>query len=201
MLVSALPLVADASISAAQQAPVIALNPEQSLQGGFVQERHLTGFAKPLRSEGRFLLRPDRGLIWRGERPFSAVTVITPDGLLQEVDGIESSRVPKVRLRFLDHLYAMLSGPLYGDWASIERTFSLTRSGDAQAWTIELRPRQGSDSVLPIETMVVSGGAFVDRVEIHKPGGDWESIIFHDRVVSTGPLSHEEERLFESAGE
>ena len=50
------------------------------LQGRFTQERTLTGIPRPLRTEGRFLLVPGTGLIWRAEKPFATVTVITPGG-------------------------------------------------------------------------------------------------------------------------
>jgi Outer membrane lipoprotein carrier protein LolA-like len=200
LLVSFLAIVGAPPVDA-QTAGVI-LAPEESLQGRFVQERHLAGFAAPLRSQGRFLLRRDRGLIWRGEKPFEAVTVITPAGLLQEVDGTEASRMSTARLPFLARFYEMLSGALSGDWTSMQRAFVVIPSGDPQAWTIELRPRHADvdADVVAIEAMIIKGSSFVDTVDIRKPGGDWERLTFLDQVVSAGPLSGEDERLFESAG-
>lgn len=199
MLLPAFLLLVTPAVGAQQTAGLI-LSPEQSLQGRFIQERHLQGFAAPLRSQGRFLLQRDRGLIWRTERPFETVTVITPAGLLQEVDGTEANRISASRLPFLERFYDMLSGALSGDWTSMQRAFVVSRHGDAQAWTIELQPRHAEADVVPIEAMTISGGAFVEAVEIRKPGGDWERLTFLDQGLAAESLSDEDARLFDTAG-
>src|SRR5208282_3345031 len=84
----------------------------KTLQGRFVQDRHLAGMDVPLHSEGRFLLAPDKGLIWRAEKPFETVTVITPAGILQSMNGEEVQRLPAARLPFVMRFYQMLSGAL-----------------------------------------------------------------------------------------
>ena len=200
LLLLSFPLLAWAPTIHAQQTSMATLAPEESLRGRFVQERHLAGFAAPLRSEGRFLLRPDRGLIWYGEKPFNATTVITSAGLLHEVDGREANSMSTARLPFLGRFYDMLASALSGDWASMQRAFIVTQSGDKQAWIIELRPRHAHADVVPVEAMTISDGAFVNTVEIRKPGGDWDRITFLDQVVTAGPLSDEDARLFDSAG-
>jgi hypothetical protein len=125
--------------------------------------------------------------------------VFTPAGLLQEVDGTEANRISTVRLPFIGRFYDMLRGALSGDWTSMQRAFIVTRSGDPQAWTIELRPLHSDAAVVPIEAMTISGGSFVDSVEIHKLGGDWERLTFLDQVVTAGELSEEDRRLFDAA--
>jgi Outer membrane lipoprotein carrier protein LolA-like len=199
LLLSAFLSVAATPLAHTQQ-PARVLSPQESLQGRFVQERYLKGFAAPLRSEGRFLLRKERGLIWRGEKPFETVTVITPAGLLQEVDGTEASRISTAQLPFLGRFYDMLNGALSGDWTGMQRTFTVTRHGDTQAWTIELRPHRADADVVPIEAMIISGGSFVDSVDIRKAGGDWERLTFLDQTLVAGPVSDEDARLFDSAG-
>ena len=114
MLLLSFPLLALAPTIHAQQTSMATLAPEESLRGRFVQERHLAGFAAPLRSEGRFLLRPDRGLIWHGEKPFNATTVITSAGLLHEVDGTEANRMSTAQMALLGRFYDMLGGALSG---------------------------------------------------------------------------------------
>lgn len=184
----------------AQQTFMATLAPEESLRGRFVQERHLAGFGAPLRSEGLFLLRRDRGLIWHGEKPFDATTVITSAGLLQEVDGTEANRMSTAQMPLLARFYDMLGSALSGDWTSMQRAFVVTQSGDQQAWVVELRPRRADAEVVPIEAMTISGGSFVNTVEIRKPGGDWDRITFLDQVVTQGQLSDEDARLFDAAG-
>lgn len=100
----------------------------------------------------------------------------------------------------LGRFYDMRGGALSGDWASMQRAFIVTQSGDQQTWIVELRPRRADAEVVPIEAMTISGGAFVNTVEIRKPGGDWDRITFLDQVITAGQLSDEDARLFDAAG-
>jgi hypothetical protein len=153
----------------------------------------------PLHSEGRFLLAPDQGLIWRGETPFATVTVITPAGIVQSVNGAEVQRLPAARLPFVARFYQMLSGALGGDWSAMERDFHIDRQGDAQGWKIVLTPRQPEDPVAgQLASITVSGSRLADSVEIRRPNGDWETLAFHDQKLSDQPLSPEDASLLAS---
>lgn len=175
------------------------LSPGQTLRGRFVQERHLQGFNAPLRSEGRFVLAPGKGLIWRAETPFSITTVITAAGLVQDVGGAETMRMTAARLPFLSRLYGMLSGALSGDWRLVEPDFTVVRTGDDANWRVELTPRRPDAAGLPMRSIAVNGSRFVDRVRIEKPDGDFELLAFLDQVLSSGPPSAEESAAFASA--
>src|SRR5580700_533468 len=79
-------LLATPAALAADAAPST-LKASEILRGRFVQDRQLAGFAKPLQTEGTFVLVPGRGLIWRASTPFQSTTVITPDGIVGQVNG------------------------------------------------------------------------------------------------------------------
>lgn len=159
------------------------------LRGRFVQERYMQGFAAPLRSEGSFLVAPGRGLIWRAETPFAITTVVTPAGLVQSVDGAETSRLSAARLPFLARLYDMLAAALAGDWRGLESTFTVTRKGDA----VSLRPVKADDPNIP--AIAARVGRFVEEVEIAKPGGDRDRLIFTDQILNARPLDAAEVAL------
>lgn len=176
--------------------PTRSIGEGRILRGAFVQERRLQGFRAPLRSEGHFTLAPGRGLIWRSETPFAVTTVITAAGLVQEVGGTETIRMPAARLPFLAKLYDMLGGALAGDWRALERDFTVDRHGDDAAWTVELRPRAIPDAAaMPIRAIRIKGGRFVDRVELDKEGGDGDLLAFSDQRLSDAPPSAEEAAL------
>jgi hypothetical protein len=183
---------------------VIAAEPQpvpqgQMLQGRFVQERMLAGIPKPLRSEGRFLLVPGTGLIWRAEKPFATVTVITPGGLTQAVSDQQTLNLPSSRLPFLKPFYDMLSGALAGDWRAIEQSFTVTREDKAPNWGVRLVPKK-ADTNMPFESIRVSGATLVERVEMAKSGGDQERLEFTEQKVSPVSIPPEDARLFESVG-
>jgi hypothetical protein len=110
------------------------------LRGRFVQERQLAGFAKPLRTTGTFALVPGRGLIWRALTPFQDTTVITPDGILGQVNGRETMRLPASRVPGLGHLYEVLGGAVSGNTAPLEQTFDVKRSDLPESWRLLLTP-------------------------------------------------------------
>ncbi len=172
----------------------------QILQGRFVQLRQLSGFPAPLKSEGRFTLVAGRGLIWQAETPFAVTTVISPSGLVQEAGGVETMRLPAARLPFIARLYSMLGGALSGDWRSLEDAFTVSRDGDAAAWSLRLVPRRAGDAAIPFREILIQGGRFADRVEIVKPDGDRDILTFAEQALSGQPLAAQDQQLLDLAG-
>lgn len=168
------------------------------LRGRFIQERHLKGFAAPLRSEGQFLLAPGRGLIWKTEKPFAVTTVITEAGLVQEVNGSETLRMPAAKLPFLSRLYQMLGGALAGDWRALETDFTLARDGNEDDWRLALTPKKADDMMMPFRAIAVSGTRFVNEVTLTKPDDDFDKLTFLDQALSSGPLTAEESAALDS---
>ncbi|MEI6986062.1 MAG: outer membrane lipoprotein carrier protein LolA [Rhodospirillaceae bacterium] len=180
--------------------PSRTISASHTLHGAFIQERRLQGFRAPLRSEGRFMLAPGRGLIWRSEKPFAVTTIITATGLVQESGGSETLRLPAARLPFLAKLYDMLGGALAGDWHALERDFTVARQGDDTAWQVDLQPQVAADPVaMPIQAIRIVGGRFVDRVEIVKDGGDADVLTFTDQTLSDALPTPEEAALLAGA--
>ncbi|HLO76831.1 MAG TPA: LolA-related protein [Magnetospirillum sp.] len=162
------------------------------LRGRFVQERFMQGFAKPVRSEGSFVVVPGHGLIWRAEAPFAVTTVVTPAGLVQSVDGAETTRLAAARLPFLSRLYDMMGGALAGDWRALEGTFQVTR----EPGKVALAPKSKDDpTAAQIAGITARLSRFVDEVEIEKPSGDRDRLRFTDQVLNGGALTPDEAAL------
>lgn len=171
--------------------------PGEILRGQFVQERHLTGFSKPLISQGRFVLAPGEGLIWTVQSPFPVTTAITPAGLLQKAAETESLSLPASRMPGMSRLYQMLDGTLSGNLGAVEAAFAVTRQGNH----LTLVPRQtGGTEAMPLERLDVETGQFVETVEIHRQDGDFDRIRFSDQSLSAGPLEPDEAQLLRSVG-
>ncbi|MCW2236398.1 LolA family protein [Azospirillum canadense] len=186
--------------------PALAAPPEpatlsegQVLRGRFVQERHLKGFQKPLKSEGHFTLVPGRGLLWRTDKPFAMTTVMSPSGIVQEVRGAETMRLPASKLPFLSKLYAMLGGALGGDLRSLEGLFAVKRESDPAGWRMVLVPLKADDPAMPIRRITLTGARLVEAVEIVKPDGDSDVLRFLDQELTAGPPAEDEARLLGTA--
>jgi hypothetical protein len=169
------------------------LDAGQVLRGRFVQTRRLEGFSRPLITEGSFVLAPAHGLIWRAETPFAVTTIMSSAGLVQEMRGAETFRLPADRVPFLGRLYRMLGSALSGDWSALDSDFTVSRTGDAGSWEAVLTPRNAPSAMMPFRSITAHGGCFVEAVELLKPGGDTDQLRFTKQTVASGGLTPEEE--------
>jgi hypothetical protein len=171
------------------------------LRGRFVQERVLQGFDGPLRSEGTFVLAPGSGLIWRTEKPFAGMTLMTQNGLAQQSNGAMTLNVPASRAPVVAGLYDMLTGALAGHWIGLEKDFVIEKSEAEGKWHLRLKARGGGRTdAMPIIEIRISGGSFVDSVEIVKQGGDLDRLLFAEQQRETTALTSQEAALLNSVG-
>lgn len=191
-------LLLGATISALAQHPAfVTIRPDETLSGSFTQERHLKA-AAPLRNEGRFVLAPGKGLIWRGEKPFAVVSIITASGIVQTIDGVEAMSMPAARLPFLRQFFEMISGALAGDLAAMDRAFTVERSQEGERWRLVLEPaRRDEPLATQIASITLKGSRFLETVEIRRRDGDWEMLSFGDQAVAAGGVSADDARLFQ----
>ena len=174
------------------------LAPGQTLHGRFLQERHLQGLASTLKSNGAFVLAPGRGLIWRIENPIQTITVITPLGIRQIINGNEVQHVDAAKVPYIAHFYDMLNGALMGDWTAMRHDFAVKTTGDRGAWRTVLTPLRPDDPIAGmLASIVVTGGKMVDGVDINRTNGDWEHMAFLDQAVSGVTLSGGDARLLD----
>jgi hypothetical protein len=198
LLIVVVAIVALSSVSFAQLAMGPTLAPGQTLHGRFVQARNLKGISSTLKSEGSFVLAPGKGLIWRIEDPIQTVTIITPDGIRQIINGNEVQRIDAAKVPFISHFYDMLDGALMGDWTAMRHDFAVQTKGDRAAWHTILTPVRPNDPIAGmLASIVISGGKMVDGVEINRTNGDSERIAFLDQTVSGVALSGDDARLLE----
>lgn len=197
-MLTAFAIVALTPVCFAELAMGPALAAGQTLHGRFVQERHLKGLASTLKSEGNFVLAPGKGLIWRVEQPIQTLTVITPAGIRQFINGNEVQHIDATRAPFIAHFYDMLNGSLMGDWSAMRHDFAVQTTGDRQAWRTVLMPLHSDDPIAGmLASIVVSGGKMVDGVDINRANGDSEHMAFLDQNVSSVPLDAEDARLLD----
>ena len=171
----------------------------QLLRGQFEQLRHLKDFTAPLKSTGTFVLIPGRGLIWSAEAPFAVTTVMSPAGLMQEVRGKETMRLAATKLPFMTKLYAMLSGALSGEWSALSSTFNVVRTPQDGGWNLLLTPLKADDPNMPIKSITAYGRALVDEIDVVKPDGDHDHLIFRNQKIETSAPSAAETILLEAA--
>ena len=185
-------------------APVVEVTPlakGQVLRGRFEQLRFLQGFQAPLKSSGTFVLAPGLGLIWKTEAPFALTTVMSPAGLVQEVGGRETMRMPSARIPFMSKLYAMLGGALTGDWEGLSSAFNITHKADGKGWRLKLEPIRADDPEMPIRAIDLHGSRFLEDVDLIKLNGDHDRLVFLNQKLESASPTPEESELLARAGE
>jgi len=172
------------------------------LSGKFTQERQLAGLAAPIRSEGRFVLAPDRGLIWRVELPFSITTVMTRDGIVQFNGETEMVKLSAAQAPLLARLYEVMGGALTGNVTSLEDQFHVARSTEREGWRLKLTPRDPDTAdALRIQSIEIVGDTFIESVEIAKDGGDMDRLTFHDQEIGDGDVDPQDAALLDRVGQ
>src|SRR5262245_55207769 len=185
-------------------APAIEVTPlaeGQVLRGRFEQLRFLQGFQAPLKSSGTFFLAPGLGLIWKTEAPFALTTVMSPAGLVQEVGGRETMRMPSARIPFMSKLYAMLGGALTGDWEGLSSAFTITRKVEGKSWRLKLEPIQADDPGMPIRAIDLHGSRFLEDVDVIKVNGDRDRLVFLNQKLEAAAPTPDESKLLARAGQ
>jgi len=188
-------------VLAAPAIEVTPLSQGQVLRGRFEQLRFLQGFQNPLKSSGTFFLAPGLGLIWKTEAPFALTTVMSPAGLVQEVGGRETMRMPSARMPFMSKLYAMLGGALTGDWEGLSSAFKITRKTEGKGWRLKLEPIRADDPAMPIRAIDLHGSRFLEDVDIIKLNGDHDRLVFLNQKLESASPTQEESDLLAKVGQ
>ena len=198
--VIALAIAASVGSGRAVQAQTLTLANGEVLSGRFVQQRFLKGFNSPLTSTGSFILAPGRGVVWRGETPFTLMTAMGPGGLIQRVAGGATTHYPASRLPAIAQFYEIFAAALSGDWQKLGSVFGVRREGTDNDWTMTLTPMRNMEGGLPLRQVVVRGRGYVDLVEVTRANGDWDRIEFSQQAPSRAPIDADSSELLERVG-
>jgi hypothetical protein len=145
--------------------------------GEFVQSRVLAGITKPIRSNGRFCLVRDRGVLWRTTAPFAGELLLRDGQWIERRDGRELRRLAADRepaLRFVtDVLLSVLGGRLEDMRQRFEINAALVPGG----WRAQLMPR---DATLKrgLSSIELAGAEYVTRAAFVTAGGDRTELLF-----------------------
>lgn len=140
-----------------------------SVQGVFVQERHLRPPAKPLTTEGVFALKPKSGLYWQTDKPLSLRLRVNRQGIAQW-DGKNRRWQPSPQGGQAAQVKLFMA-VLGGDVAALEQQFAAKLSGSAEKWQLDLQPKTAVMKQV-FQSIRISGGRYVEQVELLEKQGD-----------------------------
>ena len=167
------------------------------LRGEFTQEKQVAGFKNPLRSNGRFLLARDKGVLWSTTAPFPSEIVVTQDRILsRQRDGSRRVEVDGKQQPGLRSVNAMMFALMSGDMRALTSTFDVKGELAASGWKMTLVPR--SRQLAQAFTSVrLSGDRYVRDVELREANGDLTRLRFSGMSEAPASLSRDEAARFE----
>ena len=185
LLLAALPLPALADAIAQIQQRLVSA-PVQ--RGRFEQDKALAGFAKPLKSQGDYLLVRGKGLIWRTTAPFASQLVLTRDriaggGGLQ----LDASKEPGIRV-----VTGLMLSLLDGDLGALQQAFDVQASVQGEkAWRASLKPKASALAQL-FSRIELDGDRQLRRIVMTEAQGDTTTLRFDEQPRDPAPPSADE---------
>jgi len=184
------------SVQATEAPPgQVHLTQSEILRGQFAEEQLKNGASIPLQTSGHFTIAPANGLLWGIEQPFPTTTIVTANGIAQDLGGM----TVKLPAKNMGQLYHMIGGALGGDWQEVENNFTITRSGTEDHWQMLLVPRAEAPRNLASATVTVTGSHFVETIALHRTDGSYDNFTFTNEALSPAPATPKELKLFANA--
>jgi len=168
------------------------------LRGRFDQEKRITGFRNPLRSQGRFVVSRQQGVIWTTEKPFPSEVVITRDRILsRQRDGSQRVEVDGREQPALRSVNAMMFALVSGDVGALSSRFDTQAQAlPDNGWRLSLKPRSAA-LAKAFARIVLSGDRYVREVRIEEANGDSTQLRFSELKDAPASLSADEARRFD----
>lgn len=168
------------------------------LRGEFEQEKRISGFKNPLRSQGSFLLARDKGVVWTTAKPFPSEVVLTRDRILsRQRDGSTRTEMDARQQPALRSVNLMMFALMSGDVEALSSRFDIqVQAQGKDGWQMTLRPKPGA-LARSFKSIVLNGDRYVRQVEIAEANGDGTQLRFLNFRETPAVLSADEAKRFD----
>ena len=165
------------------------------LCGRFDQTKQLAGLKNPLRSNGRFCVVADKGVLWRSLQPFASTLRLTREEIVQwhgerVAMRLTAKQEPTVRI-----INSLMFSMLAGDLGQLEKYFDVEGVAGDGAWSVKLKTRDAGVAKV-IGAIALDGGAYVKNIAIDEANGDRTRIVFSAIQTGEQAMTSEEAALF-----
>jgi outer membrane lipoprotein-sorting protein len=168
------------------------------LHGEFTQEKQVAGFKNPLRSQGRFVLAQDHGVIWTTLKPFPSEVVVTRDRILsRQRDGSSRVELDGRQQPAMRSVNAIMFALMSGDAQALSAQFTVkVEALPDNGWKMQLTPRSAMLGKV-FAQLTLSGDRYVREVQINEANQDVTRIHFAGMSETPATLSADEGGRFE----
>jgi len=167
------------------------------LRGQFSQEKQVSGFRNPLRSQGQFVVARQHGVIWTTLKPFPSEVVVTADRILsRQRDGSTRVELDARQQPAMRSVNAIMFALMSGDVQALSSQFNVAATHEGQGWRLRLTPKSAM-LAKAFESLTLQGDRYVRQVEIVEANQDRTQIKFSALSEAPATLDADEARRLE----
>jgi outer membrane lipoprotein-sorting protein len=156
----------------------------QSVFTRFVQERHLSLFQEPLRSEGYLCFEKPGHLRWETTLPYQSILVSDGKGVSQfEKVNNQWRKLDLGLADVVQNVTAQIGAVMEGRYAAKQKDYSVTATNTAEGPLVILTPRHPAMRKMmeAIEIYLARDFRGTRRVVLREVGGDYTDIRFSEQ--------------------
>jgi outer membrane lipoprotein-sorting protein len=165
----------------------VAMGRAQTVFTRFVQERHLSLFNEPLRSEGFLCFQKPGRIRWETTVPYKSILLSDGSGLAQFEWTDEKWRKLDLGLGdALQNVVSQIAGVMDGGYASNRSGYAASVTNNADEMVITLIPQNETvrKMMAAIEVHLTADLKQTRRVVLRENGGDYTDIQFSEQFVN-----------------
>lgn len=163
--------------------------------GDFVQRKSLRALSRPLLSRGKIRFVAGKGVIWELVSPIATRVVLTENAITTWNDNGERRRIAAAQFPLFKALTNIFLAVFTGDFSRLDDAFAIQPATDDGTWRLSLTPQDKTIAVA-IESILITGGAFVDRIAFNERSGDKTVITFANMIGPSCKLTDAEQGYF-----
>jgi hypothetical protein len=168
----------------------------EALCGRFEQARTIPQLARPLRSEGRFIISRQLGLAWLQAAPFESLLVVDASRMTQQVGANPPLTITARDNPAMFAFSRVLLQIFDGSGEALEEYFEVSFDQADAGWSMLLVPRA---SLLKdaLQSITVTGQDYIEVIDVRGSQGDDTRIRLTNVVECADDFSDADQRLFE----
>ena len=137
----------------------------QLTTGHFVQERELTGFPKPMRTEGVYFLDLKKGIVWETLKPFANTLIFSEKGI-KRINKHGAQVISAQDIPYLKTVNALMLSLFSAQTESLNKDFEILLEGSSARWSMTLVPKKTSALATVFKTMEITGAASPESIKM-----------------------------------
>lgn len=137
----------------------------QLTTGHFVQERELTGFPKPMRTEGVYFLDLKKGIVWETLKPFANTLIFSEKGI-KRINKHGAQVISAQDIPYLKTVNALMLSLFSAQTEGLNKDFDILLEGSSARWSMTLVPKKTSEFATVFNSLEITGTASPQSIKM-----------------------------------